>query len=160
MQILSGTRMLALALALGATAACNRDAANDTASGDVAPPSTAAPAPAAANGELNVSEARLGRTLDANGRVTDDIDDFGVRDTIRLSVGTEGAAQNATITARWMFGDQLVDSTSQTVSPTGTAYTNFFIAKPDAWPAGDYRVVILVNGREVRTEDFDVEQQP
>ena len=158
MQTLSGARALALALALGATAACNRDDANQTAGGDVATPSTAAPAPAA-NGELNVNEVRLGRVLDAEGRVTEDVDDFGMRDTIRVSVRTEGAAQNATITARWMFGDQVVDSTSQTVSPTGPAYTNFFIAKPDAWPAGDYRVVILVNGREVRTEDFDVEQR-
>ena len=158
MQILSGARVLALALALGAMAACNRDAAtDDTAGGDVAPPSTAAPAPA--NAELRVNEVRLGRVLDAEGRVSDETDDFGLRDTIRVSVRTEGTAQNATITARWMFGDQLVDSTSHTVSPTNTAYTHFFIAKPDAWPAGDYRVVILVNGREVQTKDFDVEQR-
>ena len=52
-----------------------------------------------------------------------------------------------------------MDERTETVSPTGTgpAYTHFLIAKPTAWPKGDYKLHILVNGNEVETEDFKVE---
>lgn len=153
-------RAMLLTLALGGAAACGRDEADETQmGGDVAttPPGTATPAPAT-DSELRVDEVRLGRALDAQGRVTEDVDDFGVRDTLRVSVRTAGMAQNAQLTARWMFGDQLVDESTQTISPTGQAYTHFFVAKPTAWPTGDYRVVILVNGREVESEDFEIKE--
>jgi hypothetical protein len=102
----------------------------------------------------------LGRAMRGDTAVVEDTDDFGVSDTIHAVVRHEGAAQNATITARWTFQDgQVVDERTETVSPTGTgaAYTHFMIAKPTAWPKGDYKLHILVNGNEVETEDFKVE---
>ena len=50
----------------------------------------------------------------------------------------------------------MVDETSQTISPTGPAVTEFHIMKPDGFPAGDYNVEILLNGTVAERSDFEV----
>ena len=63
----------------------------------------------------------------------------------------------ATLTARWTYGDgQVVDETSQTISPTGPAMTEFHVSKASGWPAGDYKVSIMLDGRELESKDFKV----
>lgn len=44
-----------------------------------------------------------------------------------------------------------MDETEQTIAPTGESATEFHISKPDGWPAGKYRVEILLNGATVQT---------
>jgi hypothetical protein len=155
-SILAGaTAVLALA-----TAGCNKDTADD----DVAtrtPPGTAAPAPApapAATG-LRVTDVSLGRAMVGDTAVAEDIDDFRTTDTIHAVVKHEGAGADARITARWTFQDgQVVDERTETVAATGTAaaYTHFQVSKPGGWPAGNYKLTILVNGQEVESEDFEI----
>lgn len=109
---------------------------------------------------LSVSEVDLGKSIDAEMRVSDndDTDDFAPADTIYVSVETTGTATGSTLTARWTYEDgQVVDESSQTISPTGPAVTEFHISKPDGFPAGAYQVEILLNGTSVETKDFDVE---
>lgn len=50
----------------------------------------------------------------------------------------------------------LVDSTSQAVTTSGPAVTEFHISKPDGWPPGAYRVEILADGRVTGTRKFEV----
>ena len=108
--------------------------------------------------ELRVDDVDLGTAVDANRRVTNSTDDFRPTDTIYASVATVGAGSGATLTARWTFEDgQVVDETSQTISPTGSANTEFHISMPDGLPAGSYSVEILLNGQSVETESFEVE---
>lgn len=149
---------LVAALALG-TAACGGDA-DDQVATDTAIGTTPMDQPTAAAPALRVSEVWLGRAMMGDTAVVEDIDDFAATDTIHAVVRHEGAAQNATITARWVFEDgQVVDERTETVSPGGTtaSYTHFMIAKPTPWPAGDYRLHVLVNGQEVETEEFEVQ---
>ncbi|HEX6575702.1 MAG TPA: hypothetical protein VF042_12105, partial [Gemmatimonadaceae bacterium] len=88
--------------------------------------------------------------------VKDDAHDFGVRDTIYVSVKTEGAGSGK-LASRVTFQDgQTVDETSQDISPTADAYHEFHIAKASAWPKGDYKVLITLNGDSVGTKDFTV----
>ena len=143
-------------LLVAATAACAKkdaDRAADTvaaAPGTLPAPTTT---PAAA---LAVTDVRLGKAVDANKRVADDTDDFKPGDTIYASVLTSGAA-SGTVHARWTFEDgQLVDSTTQNISPTGDAATEFHISKPGGLPKGKYKLTVLLNGTEARTKDFEV----
>ena len=109
--------------------------------------------------ELRVTEVDLGNAIGPDRRVTDDddMDDFRPTDTINASVETDGAASGSTLTARWTFEDgQVVDETTQTISPTGPAVTEFHISKPDGFPLGEYEVEILLNGRSVEKKEFEV----
>ena len=42
------------------------------------------------------------------------------------------------------------------IVPTGTAVTEFHVAKPDGWPKGSYKVEVFLNGNSVETESFKV----
>lgn len=146
-------RAAALAtMAAGALACGKKDkgAATDTAAGSVVPPS--------ANIALAVNDVKLGKHVDANKKVTDETDDFDVRDTVWASVYTNGTAPNATLSAVWRYEKgQLVDSTALNITPTGDATTEFFIAKPDPWPKGKYTLTVLLNGVEAKRKEFKID---
>jgi hypothetical protein len=118
----------------------------------------ASPAPGAPPAEsVRVTDVDLGRSLAADKRVADKTDSFKPNETVYLSVTTEGSAPSATLKARWTYeGDQLVQESSQTIAPTGTAVTEFHVAKPDGWPKGSYKVEVFLNGNPVESESFKV----
>lgn len=143
-------------LVLGATACGKKDAdvADEGTAGTTAGPAVN-PAPM---NDVTVTDVKLGKGVDASKRVTDETDDFDPKDMIYASVLTSGTSQNAVLQARWTFEDgQLVDSTSQTLAPTGDAATDFHIMKPDGFPKGKYKLTVLLNGAEVRTKEFKVD---
>lgn len=118
-----------------------------------------APAPAQPT-TLSVGAVTLGKAIGADRQVTASDSVFGARDTIYATVATTGAPATATLTAVWSFvrGTQTrrVDSTSQTIAPTGPAVTEFHVSKPSGWPAGSYRVEIWADGKSVATRTFTV----
>ena len=141
---------LALGLAAAATAGCKKSAP---------PPQEEATAPAAAPApaEFKVSTIDLGRSIGPDKRVTASSSTFKPKDTIYVSVATEGAAPSKTITARWTFEDgQVVQEDTQSIAPTGPASTEFHIAKPTGWPVGKYKVEIAVDGAAAGSEGFEV----
>lgn len=141
-----GTALLLAACFL--VAACGRDEAEAPAGGTAAPTASA----------LEVTDVELGTAVGSDRRVTDATDDFAPTDTIYVSVLTSGGeGTTAELTARFTYQDgQLVDESSQSIRPTGSDATEFHVAKPDGWPAGDYQVEILVDGRSVERKDFEV----
>ena len=151
---------VAVALLLAACGGGGDDAATtgDTALG-TAPPA-AAPTTSEA-GALRVTEVDLGRAMVGDTAVVEDVEDFAPTDTIHAVVRHEGAANGATITARWTFQDgQVVDERSETINAAAgaTAYTHFMITKATPWPTGNYTLRVLVNGTEVESEEFEVKQ--
>jgi len=143
--------VLCLALAVGASACRGRD--QNATSGDTAAGAVEATTP------VQVADVTLGKGIGADKRVTNQTDTFGTRDTIYASVRTTGGSGSGTqqLTARWTFQDgQVVDERTETISPSGEAYTEFHISKPSGWPAGKYTLRILLNGSEVQTKDFTV----
>lgn len=120
------------------------------------PPPAATPAPAPA--PLAVASVDLGNAVDADGKkVTAPTTTFAAKDTIYAAVTTTGSAPTATLTAKWTYQDgQLVNSSDQTLAPNGEAVTTFHIAKPDGWPAGNYKVEISLDGKSVASKDFSV----
>lgn len=132
-----------------AAVACGRG--DDAATTDTANP------PATANAAVRVTEVTVGNAIGADKRVTAAMDELRPSDTIYVSVATEGSASNAQLTARWTFEDgQVVDETSQTISPTGPAVTEFHISNPAGWPPGDYEVEILLDGASAERKSFSI----
>lgn len=139
-----------LALSLLA-AGCGRD---DDADSTATPPPSPPPAAAA----VEVTDVELGRSVGSDRRIVDATDTFRSGDTIYVSVATSGTSSSSELTARFTFEDgQLVDESTQTIAPTGSDATEFHVAKPDGWPAGEYEVEILLDGRSVEREEFRVE---
>jgi hypothetical protein len=138
----------ACSAALVATAACNR-------AEDDAPATTGGVETATA--PLAVDEIRLGNAIGTDRRVTTETDDFRPTETIYASVRTSGSAQSANLVARWTFEDgQVVNEETQAISPSGAETTEFHISNPSGWPAGDYKLTLMLDGREVGTKDFEV----
>ena len=107
---------------------------------------------------LTVTEVNLGSSINNDRSVLAPASDFAPTDTIYASVETEGTGSSATLTARWLYEDgQVVNESSQSISPTGPAITEFHISMPNGFPAGEYTVEILLNNERVETEDFEIE---
>jgi hypothetical protein len=108
---------------------------------------------------IQVEEIDIGRSLNADKSINDNTTSFKPNDTIYVSVKTDGSAPSAQLRTRWTFSDgQVVDESTQTISPTGEARTEFHIAKPDGFPPGKYKVEVQLNGQTAGTKEFEVER--
>ena len=106
---------------------------------------------------VRVSQIDMGRSLNADKTVNDNTDSFKPNDAIYASIATEGSAPTATLKARWTYQDgQVVNESTQTITPTGNARTEFHISKPDGWPTGKYKLEVFLNGSSSATKDFEV----
>ncbi len=154
-----------LALALGAAlllSACNKNKEESPpmettppVTQTTPPPVTEAP-PAAMS--VSVTSITLGNQVDASQNVSTPSGSFAPTDTVYASVATTGTSQSATLSAKWTYQDgQTVNESSQTIAPNGDAVTTFHIAKPDGWPAGNYKVQISLDGNVVQSKDFTIQ---
>jgi hypothetical protein len=139
---LLGTSILALTLAL--SSACRENPGATGTNGTVG---------------VRVSQIDMGRSLNADKTINDNTDSFKPNDAIYASIATEGSAATATLKARWTYQDgQVVNESTQTITPTGNARTEFHISKPDGWPPGKYKLEAFLNGASSGTKDFEVSQ--
>lgn len=116
----------------------------------------AMPAPTPAPAALHVTGVETGKGLNADKTIKDDAHDFGVRDTVYVSVKTEGAGTGK-LGAKFTFQDgQTVNETSQDINAAGDAYSEFHIQKKTPWPKGDYKVLITLNGDSTGVKDFTI----
>ena len=125
------------------------------------PPPAAAPAPTPvpppAPAPFRVGSVDVGNAIGADKRVTVPSTTLAPGDTIYASVASTGAAPSVTLVARWSYGEgQLVSEQNQLIAPTGPASSEFHISKPDGWPAGTYKVEILVGGAAVASKSFEI----
>jgi hypothetical protein len=108
---------------------------------------------------IEVEEIDIGRSLNGDKSIGDNTASFKPNDTIYLSIKTDGSASSAQLRTRWLFSDgQVVDESTQTISPTGEARTEFHIAKPDGFPPGQYKAEVYLNGQPAGTKEFEVER--
>jgi len=155
----STTRVGALAsalLLLGTLAACNKK--NDTTLTDTTSLGTTTATVAVDTAPIRVSDIQVGKGVGSDKKIGNQTTSFGVRDTMYVSVITDGAAKDAKITTKWTFnGKQVVKESSQTISPTGgTTATEFHVDKKSAWPVGKYTVEVMLNGVSAGTKDLEV----
>jgi hypothetical protein len=106
---------------------------------------------------VQVTDVKVGRSLGADKRLTDETDDFRPSDVIYAVVETRGTGPNTALQARWTYQDgQVVDESSRNISAAGEDVTEFHISKPSGWPKGKYTVQISLNGAPAGSEDFEV----
>lgn len=107
---------------------------------------------------VRVSDVQVGKAVDADKKISNATTDFGVRDTIFVSVVTDGAAKGASLSTGLTFNGKAAGAPVVTViSPTGgTNATEFHFEKKTAWPKGKYNVVVLLNGASAGTKEIEV----
>lgn len=131
---------------------CKKKEATPATEAPSAPATTTAPA-----APVSVTAVNLGRSLTPGKTVTSETTQFGRNDTIYASVATAGTG-NGTLTARWTFQDgQVVDESTQSITATGPASTEFHVSKPSGWPAGKYTVTVMLNGAPGQQKEFTVQ---
>jgi len=137
-------------------AACNKK--GDTTVTDTTSLGTTTATVAVDTAPLRVSDIQVGKGVGSDKKVSVQTSSFGVRDTMYVSVITDGAAKDAKLTAKWTFnGKQVVNESSQTISPTGgTTATEFHVDKKSAWPKGKYSVEVMLNGVSSGSTDLEV----
>lgn len=142
--------LLALALPL---AACKKA---ETPAPPAQAEATVPPAPPAPS--VRVTDVQLGKSLGPDKKVQSPSETFAPKDTIFAVVITDGSGPAATIGAKWTFQDgQTVKEDSRSITPNGSAITEFSIQKPGGWPKGSYKVDITVNGQPATSKSFRVE---
>ena len=142
--------LMVAVMALATVSACSKE--KKESAGDV--PGATATTPAAST--VSVTDIDVGKAV-ANSRVTDKTGNFKAADTVYTSVHTTGSASAATVMARWTFEDgQVVQESSQSIAPTGDAYTEFHISKPTGLPKGKYKVEVFLDSKSAGTKDFEV----
>ncbi len=144
-------RVAGLALALAALSACGKqDAppAGDTLSTlPMNPGATATP---------TIGTIALGKSVGADKRVTASSETFGVRDTIYASVETSGTASGQLLRVMWTMGAETVRTDSLRLDGNGPTVSEFHISRPQAWPAGPYRVTVTLDDGPAQTKDFTI----
>lgn len=106
---------------------------------------------------VSVKNVNLGKSILADKSIGDNTATFGPHDTMYVSVETDGVGAGV-IGVRWATkAGVLVDSSSQPISSTGEARTEFHVMKKKGmWPAGEYQVDVMLNGVSAGTKPFDV----
>jgi len=144
-------------------------AASSTAAA-VAPAATTATAPAAAataatptaaaGTPLSFSKLTVGDAVNGDRQVTKASTTFAPTDkTIYASVATDGSSTGAKLNAKWTYTEGkgvLVSNITQSIATDGPAVTTFKVQNPDLWPEGKYKVEILLDGKSVASQDFDI----
>jgi hypothetical protein len=104
---------------------------------------------------LHVSTIQVGRSLNSDKSVGSHTTQFMPNDTIYVAVLTDATGAGK-ITARWTYGGRPVSEESKNVSYRGEAATEFHIENSGGFPAGDYKVQILLDDQSVGERDFKV----
>ena len=99
-----------------------------------------------------------GKAVGVDKQVAAPTDTFGPKDTIYLSVVSDGVAPAEVLRAKWTFGPKgiLVNESTETIASLGPKATEFHIVKPSGWPAGNYTVELFVNDKSAGTKQFTV----
>ena len=147
---------VASALLLAAVfAACNKK--DDATVTDTTSLGTTTTTMALDTAPIRVSDIQVGKGVGSDMKVGDQTTSFAVRDTMYVAVITDGAAKDAKLTSKWTYGTQVVDETTQTISPAGgETATEFHVTKKTAWPKGKYKVEVMLNGASAGTKDLEV----
>jgi hypothetical protein len=107
----------------------------------------------------SVTAVTMTRGIDANNNATNATSTFASNDTIYALADVNNTNIGTPVEARWYHATSNQQINTNTVSTTsaGAHKVPFFIARPDAWPSGDYRVEILINGQVMNSQTFKVQ---
>ncbi|PPV06718.1 hypothetical protein XBLMG947_2296 [Xanthomonas bromi] len=100
---------------------------------------------------VTVSSVAVGTKAAADKTVTPSAT-IGTKDTIIVSVKTEGSASNVPVSAKLTYQDgHVAGEQSATLTTSGAETTNMSFSKPDGWRAGTYTAQVMVDGKPAGT---------
>ena len=108
------------------------------------------------SGPLEVSAIQLGKAINPDTTVSAFSTRFKPTDTIYVVV-LNAKPGKGTLGVKWMFGNRVVSEGTKQVSYTDAAATEFHLQNASGFPAGGYRVEVLLDGTSVGTRDYRVE---
>src|ERR1044071_9230089 len=111
---------------------------------------------AACRPPLHVSTLQLGSMLNGDNTIGKNTTRFKPDDKIYAAVLTDQTG-SSTITAHWIYNGQMVSEEEKKESYKGAGATAFEFKSATAFPVGDYKVEILVDGHPAASRDFRVE---
>jgi len=107
---------------------------------------------------LKIKTIQTGRTLNSDNSVGTHTMRFKPDDTMFVAVLTEGRGAG-TFVARWMYAGRLVNEETRKVSSYADhAATEFHIKNSSGFPAGDYTVEILQDGKSIGIRNLRVDK--
>ena len=124
------------------------------------PPVVATPPPPPPPPPFRVVRMDLGKAVGVDKQVAAPTDTFGPKDTIYLSVVSDGVAPAQVLRAKWTFGPKgiVVNESTESIASLGPKATEFHITKPSGWPPGQYTVELFVNDQSAGTKQFTVKK--
>jgi len=105
---------------------------------------------------LHVSTLQVGSKLNGDNTVGTHTTRFKPDDKIYAAVLTD-ATGSSTIAARWTYNGQMVSEEARKETYKGAGATAFEFKSASAFPVGEYKVDILVDGQPVASREFRVE---
>lgn len=163
MRAVHGIALLLAGLLLAAcdapapTGVAAADAGAGTESATAGKPGEPAEPQAEDFGEFKVAALLLGKELGADQVVRTDAAEFATGDTLHASVLSTGAHPGLTLSARWLAPDgTAIAETAQALAPAGPTATTFSLKNPQAWPVGEYQLIVAANGHPLQTRRFQV----
>ena len=105
---------------------------------------------------LHLGTLQLGSRLNGDNTIGTHTTRFKPDDRIFAAVLTDQTGAS-TIAARWTYNGQMVSEEARKVAYKGPGATAFEFKSATAFPVGDYKVDILIDGRPVTSRDFRVE---
>ncbi len=134
----------------------------------VPPPVATAPVPAPAPppmampmSTVTVTNVDLGTAVGSDMKVTTPSTSFAKTDTIIAAVSTHASDPAlpgmGKLSAKWTYQDgQVINEESQDFNFNGDGVTDFRIAKPDGFPAGNYKIEVSLDGAVAQSRDFTI----
>jgi hypothetical protein len=112
-------------------------------------------APAASAARLQVVNVMIGKKVGSGNMVTEPSFQFSPKDTVRISVATEGPGSGM-LTAAWRSqGGEILQKTSE-MSHAAGENTVFSLSQPKGLKPGTYKVVVLLDNDSADTKVFVV----
>ena len=108
------------------------------------------------NAPLSLANIQIGRSLNPDRSVASITTLFKPSETVYIAVQTKDAGKG-TVGVKWMFGTQVIDEPTKTVSYDGPASTEFHMQNSGGFPPGDYSVEVFLDGQSVGKRVFSVD---
>lgn len=110
---------------------------------------------------VSVTVIHMGLGIGKYNRVVQEKNVFAPKDTIILSVGSDGSVKTATIGVKWMTANgKVLAENSQDIIYNGSVLTPFSFSKAEGLPAGKYKAEVTLNGWLAETTTFEVKLSP
>jgi hypothetical protein len=106
-------------------------------------------------GPIRIASVQLGRALNTDNSVGVHTTQFKPNDTFYVAVLTEEPGAS-TLTVQWRLNGQVVSESSKDVSYMRPAATEFHLQNSGGFPAGQYRVDVIVDGILAESREFRV----